>query len=68
MAEQTNILSFRLSRRETDKLKNSELNKVVGINSLNQLVRKLVLDFNANRLIYLRPNDKLSNPSLEPAS
>lgn len=37
---------------------------VIGINSIDQLARKLVIDVIHGRAIYLNPEDKFSNPQL----
>lgn len=62
---ESKIISLRIKMEEAAKL-NDVISRrpIVGVNSIEQFVRKLVLDFNRGALVYLNQHDKVNNPLL----
>ena len=56
-------VSFRIEKHYLQKF-HAKFKPTVGIHSVNQFVRKVVIDIAENRLIYLNPKDKGNNPLL----
>lgn len=58
-------IAFRLDVDNNDKLeKRLKEKSIIGINSVDKLARKLVIDALSGKLVYLNPADKFANPAL----
>lgn len=56
------VVSFRITQAQSTLLKDLfEKDSATGVNSPNQLARKLVCDYLAERLAYKKPSDKLQD-------
>jgi len=64
-ATRPQVISFRITKTQATLLKEIyERDAATGINSPNQLARKIICDYLAGRIAYKNPDDKLQDADL----